>query len=77
MNASPSHGAFTPDTPMHSGRMSLRDIRDYLDRVEEWVTSGMTYADTMEFQGEFYSGKDMVDDARLASSELYLLEKRK
>jgi hypothetical protein len=60
-----------------NGPMTLRDVRDVLDRVHIWISEGYTFHDTLEYDGEVYTGADMMEDARRAESALYLLERRK
>ncbi len=77
MSAPMNPGAASPDEPLTDpAPMTLRDVRDVLDRVQMWISDGYHYDESMESDGNWFTGKDMVEDAQRAESFLYLLERK-
>ncbi len=77
MSATMNHGAHSPDTVLADpAPMSLRDIRDVLDRARLLISDSPAYHDSLEVDGYLLSGRDICESLRDAESALYLVERR-
>ena len=63
-----------PDTRLAADIKSLRDIRDVMDRAAQLIRD-CAFHESVEVDGEVYTGEDIADDLRQAESALYLHER--
>jgi hypothetical protein len=65
---------FPPDVRFTHQKPTLREMRDRMDRAEQLIRE-FSYCDSIEVNGEVYTGADIADDLASASSALYLHER--
>ena len=62
-----------PDIRLTDSRpMTLSEVQSVLDRAHIWISDNYSFHDALEYDGEVYTGRDMLEDLRRAESSVYL-----